>query len=184
MRTEKPGILVTQIYWRTGKLTLTIRFFNVWRAKRKAAATTAVPTISAPAPTERVSATSTTVVANSKFPGQLSSTYTQARGQTSENPKIAIAPTQVRVDPQHPLRIGGEWYPDASRRLKEEGRCIVRITVGVDGRVSDEMLLISSGSPRLDEACLKAFHDQRMIPATENGNPVERTLAIPIDWKL
>ena len=94
----------------------------------------------------------------------------------------SVAKTKVRMDPEHPLRIG-DWYPDASRQLKEEGRCIVRITVAIDGRVAAETLQASSGSPRLDEACLKAFHGERMLPATENGKPVETTLDIPIDWK-
>jgi hypothetical protein len=36
----------------------------------------------------------------------------------------------------------------------------------------------------LDEACLKAVHGQRMLPATEEGKPVEKQVSIPIVWKL
>jgi TonB family protein len=94
----------------------------------------------------------------------------------------ALADAHVRPDPQHPLRIGEDWYPQASIRLKEEGRCVVTITVAADGHIASESLQTSSGFPRLDEACLKAFHGQRMLPAIENGKPVETTVAIPIDW--
>jgi len=94
----------------------------------------------------------------------------------------ALANAHVRPDPQHPLRIGEDWYPEASIRLKEEGRCVVTITVAADGHIASESLQTSSGFPRLDEACLKAFHGQRMLPAIENGKPVETTVAIPIDW--
>ena len=88
------------------------------------------------------------------------------------------------MDPKHPLKIGEEWYPDASKRANEEGRCIVQMTVASDGRVATETLQQSSGFPRLDEACLKAVHGQRMLPATEEGKPVEKTVSIPIVWKL
>jgi hypothetical protein len=29
------------------------------------------------------------------------------------------------MDPKHPLKIGEDYYPDASKRANEEGRCIV-----------------------------------------------------------
>jgi protein TonB len=92
--------------------------------------------------------------------------------------------TPPRQDPKHPLHIGEDYYPDASKRANEEGRCIVLITVSVDGRISNESIQTSSGFPRLDEACLKGVHGQRMLPATEEGKPVEKTIAQPIVWKL
>jgi protein TonB len=102
---------------------------------------------------------------------------------------VAAAPapkpgTPPRMDPKHPLKIGEDWYPDASKRANEEGRCVVTMTVAADGHVSAESLQTSSGFPRLDEACLKAVHGQRMLPATEEGKPVEKTVSIPISWKL
>jgi len=92
--------------------------------------------------------------------------------------------TPPRMDPKHPLKIGEEWYPDASKRAGEEGRCVVQMTVSADGKVSAESIQQSSGFPRLDDACLKAVHGQRMMPATEAGKPVEKTVSIPIAWKL
>jgi protein TonB len=82
------------------------------------------------------------------------------------------------------LHIGEEYYPDASKRANEEGRCIVTITVAADGRISNESIQTSSGFPRLDEACLKGVRGQRMLPATEEGKPVEKTVNLPIVWKL
>jgi periplasmic protein TonB len=109
--------------------------------------------------------------------------------QTVQAPApVAAAPptpgTPPRMDPKHPLKIGEEWYPDASKRANEEGRCIVQMTVAADGRVAAETLQQSSGFPRLDEACLKAVHGQRMLPATEAGKPVEKAVSLPIVWKL
>ncbi|MGP8165669.1 MAG: energy transducer TonB [Steroidobacteraceae bacterium] len=105
-------------------------------------------------------------------------------------PPVQAAPpppkpgTPPRQDPKHPLKIGEEWYPDASKRANEEGRCVVTMTVASDGHVAAETIQSSSGFPRLDEACLKAVHGQRMLPATEEGKPVEKTVSIPISWKL
>jgi protein TonB len=92
--------------------------------------------------------------------------------------------TNIKMDPKHPLKIGEDYYPDASKRAGEEGRCIVTVTVSADGRITNEAIQTSSGFPRLDEACLKGVHGQRMIPATEDGKPVEKTVALPIVWKL
>ena len=94
------------------------------------------------------------------------------------------ATTNIAMDPRHPLKIGEDYYPDASKRANEEGRCIVQMTVGADGTIKNESIQTSSGFPRLDEACLKGVHGQRMKPATEDGKPVEKTVSIPIVWKL
>src|ERR1700737_413282 len=99
-------------------------------------------------------------------------------------PVVQHASTPPRQDPKHPLKIGEEYYPDASKRANEEGRCTVQVTVSADGRITNETIQASSGFPRLDDACLKGVHGQRVIPATEDGKPVEKTVSIPIVWKL
>ncbi len=95
-----------------------------------------------------------------------------------------VSITSPRMDPRHPLKIGSDWYPDASRRAGEEGVCKVKITVAPDGRITDSTLVASSGFPRLDAACLKAVRGQRLLPATENGRPIQLTTILPIAWKL
>jgi protein TonB len=99
-------------------------------------------------------------------------------------PVVQHSRTSIRMDPKHPLRIGPDYYPDASKRANEEGRCIVKVTVSAEGRISGESIEQSSGFPRLDEACLKGVHGQHMMPATEDGKPVETTASLPIVWKL
>ena len=99
-------------------------------------------------------------------------------------PPAPHASTSIKMDPKHPLKIGEDYYPDASKRANEEGRCTVQVTVAADGRITGETIQTSSGFPRLDEACLKGVHGQRVIPATEDGKPVEKTVSIPIVWKL
>jgi protein TonB len=88
------------------------------------------------------------------------------------------------MDPRYPLRLGEAYYPDASRRLGEEGRCTLRLRVGADGLIQSAALEQSSGSERLDAACLAAVRGQRMRPASDDGRPVESTVSFPIRWQL
>ncbi len=90
----------------------------------------------------------------------------------------------VRMDPKHPLKIGKDYYPDASVRANEMGRCVVRVTVAADGRIIAASIQARSGFDRLDQACLNAVRGQRMLPATEDGKPIESTASIPILWNL
>ncbi len=111
-------------------------------------------------------------------------TAKQAPAPVAQAPPPPKPGTPPRMDPKHPLKIGEEWYPDASKRANEEGRCVVQVTVAADGTIKSESLQQSSGFPRLDDACLKAVHGQRMIPASEDGKPIEKTASLPIVWKL
>ena len=92
--------------------------------------------------------------------------------------------TNVKPDPAHPSLVGEQYYPAASRRLGEEGVCRVALTVLADGHVDNISLASSSGFPRLDDACLRAFKDGFFIPATVDGKPIDKEIQIPITWKL
>jgi periplasmic protein TonB len=93
--------------------------------------------------------------------------------------------TAAAGDPKHPFPNSEDYYPDASRRAGEEGRCIVQVTVAADGKITAESIATSSGFPRLDEACLKLVKaGGRLKPATEDGKPVESQATLPIQWKL
>jgi len=99
-----------------------------------------------------------------------------------------ISPTivekKVRRDPMHEVALGEEYYPLESKLLHEEGVCVVKITVHADRSISDIALTRSTGYPRLDEACLRAFASGGLLPATERGMPITSTVEIPITWKL
>jgi protein TonB len=99
-------------------------------------------------------------------------------------PPQAKARVPVRMDPKHPLRIGVDYYPDASRRADEKGRCVVQVTVAADGRIIAARIQTGTGFDRLDQACLNGVKGQRMLPATEDGKPIESTISIPIVWNL
>ena len=95
-----------------------------------------------------------------------------------------VVRTSIKMDPRHPLKIGEDYYPDASKRNNEEGTCRVQMHVSASGAITDASIQQTSGFPRLDEACLKAVQGQRMLPATEDGKPVDTVVVLPIKWKL
>ena len=104
--------------------------------------------------------------------------------RTTPSPPPSVVRTPLKLDPAYPPRLGDAYYPAESKRLDEEGRCIVNVTVQADGTTRDVSLVQSTGYSRLDEACLHALFPGKFIPATENGKPVEITVQIPIDWSL
>lgn len=63
-------------------------------------------------------------------------------------------------------------YPRQSRRLHEEGRVLLMVTVGTDGRVQDVRISQSSGHERLDQAALRAIRSWRWKPFLRNGSPI------------
>jgi TonB family protein len=93
-------------------------------------------------------------------------------------------PFHLVEDPRHPLRVGNDFYPDASRRAGETGRCRVQVTVAADGRIVASLLEQRTGFERLDKACLDAVKRQRMNPAIEGGKAVESRVSIPIYCRL
>ena|SRR3979490_1624634 len=95
-----------------------------------------------------------------------------------------IAPTKVRVDPAHRPKMPAEYYSDESRRNHEQGTCIVKLIIGVDGKVQDATLSQSTSYKRLDDACVDFLSTIQMLPATENGKPVVSSVDIPIAFKL
>jgi protein TonB len=80
-----------------------------------------------------------------------------------------------------------DYYPDASRRLGEQGTALVKLCIGAGGKVvGDPAIQKSSGSSRLDQAAVRyakatSGHFQ---PETRNGTPVTVCTALPIKFQL
>jgi periplasmic protein TonB len=99
----------------------------------------------------------------------------------SAEPTTVIA--RASVDPGHPL--SQPPYPMEARHFGEEGRLLLAILVGTDGRVLDAKATESSGSERLDQAAIKeARQHWRLRPATRNGVPIEQWLTVPVVFRL
>ena len=126
---------------------------------------------------------------NIQAPAETTAITQITQDRTPPPPPVVTAPVQhsivgAKMDPKHPFKIGEEYYPDASKRAGEEGRCIVLAHVSASGQILDASIQTSSGFPRLDEACLKGVKGQKALPGMEDGKPVEGQFAFAIVWKL
>jgi TonB family protein len=90
----------------------------------------------------------------------------------------------IKVDPNNLPRIGRKYYPAESMRVHEEGLCVVKVRVSAYGDVQALSLTHSTGFLRLDQACLDAFNEGGLLPASVNGTAVDSTAEFPIAWRL
>lgn len=75
-------------------------------------------------------------------------------------------------------------YPDLAREAGVEGRVIVRMLVGRDGRVKDAVVDPKHSVPMLDGAALAAARASVFTPALTNGHAVAVWVARPYDFRL
>lgn len=101
--------------------------------------------------------------------------------------RVGAAPTGP--SPAIPRGNPASWsstndYPTRALREERSGTTAFRVTVGVDGRVTDCTIVGSSGSPDLDEAtCSNVTGRARFTPATDTeGNPTTGTYTNRIRW--
>ena len=75
-------------------------------------------------------------------------------------------------------------YPALSRRLGEEGKVVLRVLVGENGRPVQIELRTSSGSPRLDQAALAAVGRWQFIAARRGDEVVAAWVLVPLVFNL
>ncbi len=75
-------------------------------------------------------------------------------------------------------------YPKMSQRLGEEGRVLLRVMVGADGRPTGATVAKSSGSEHLDRAGIDTVMRWRFKPGTRGGVPEAMSVLQPVDFKL
>jgi protein TonB len=119
--------------------------------------------------------------------------------QQSQTHAITVVKRVVRAAPPPapvhvtPLGIKGalpptdDYYPDASRRLGEQGTALVKLCIGDGGKVVGQPAIQrSSGSSRLDQAALRyaLATSGHFSPETRNGAVVTVCTALPIKFQL
>lgn len=95
----------------------------------------------------------------------------------------APAVSQARFDADY-LRNPPPPYPPLSRRMGEEGKVILRVSVNPQGTADAVEVRTSSGSTRLDESALKTVRNWRFIPAKRGEVAVQSWVLVPIIFKL
>ncbi len=75
-------------------------------------------------------------------------------------------------------------YPPVSRRMGEQGRVLLRVTISADGMALSVAMQSGSGSNRLDEAAVAAVRKWRFVPAKRGGQAVSASVMVPIKFSL
>ena len=133
--------------------------------------------------------TSADIPATSAAPGGTTSGRGTAGGGTSPAGGVAGSSgagdgtSQARFDADY-LRNPRPPYPAISRRMREEGKVMLRVLVTPDGAADSVEIKSSSGSARLDEAALRTVRQWRFIPARRGDVAVQSWVLVPVIFKL
>ena len=101
-------------------------------------------------------------------------------------PAGALANTPVsaaRFDADY-LRNPAPAYPPLARRLREEGKVILRVFVTPEGTAGQVELRSSSGFPRLDQAAREAVSRWKFVPARRGDESIGAWVLIPVVFNL
>jgi protein TonB len=74
-------------------------------------------------------------------------------------------------------------YPDAAKKNRLEGSCVVRYTVGKNGRIIDIAILNHASDPMFDEETLNTIRSWRYRPMMMNGKPVEVVHEVEVNYQ-
>jgi protein TonB len=128
--------------------------------------------------------------------------YVSAPEQKTANPVAEAAPSQpvlinvaeatpTKEEPVEQPRFNAEYldnpspaYPALSRKLREEGRVLLRVRVDASGHPAQVTMHESSGFPRLDERAADTVRRWKFQPARQGGQPVEAWVIVPIQFSL
>ncbi|MFT3961262.1 energy transducer TonB [Propionivibrio sp.] len=91
--------------------------------------------------------------------------------------------SQARFDADY-LRNPAPPYPPMSRKMREEGKVLLRVLVTPEGTAGSVEVKTSSGSARLDESALRTVRQWKFIPARRGDAPVQSWVLVPIIFKL
>lgn len=101
---------------------------------------------------------------------------------------VAAAPGPVAVTPPvfnaDYLENPSPAYPPLSRRMREQGRVMLRVLVNAKGTADDVQIRTSSGITRLDEAAQETVRRWKFVPAKRGSEAVSAWVLIPISFRL
>ncbi|WP_226459085.1 energy transducer TonB [Quatrionicoccus australiensis] len=142
-------------------------------AKQQAAATPAPRT-----PTPSIETTNSTI----PLASAPAAAPAEARPAAAAAP-AAEASSAARFDADY-LKNPAPPYPALARRMGEEGKVILRVSVNPQGSADSVEIKTSSGSPRLDEAAQKTVRNWKFIPAKRGDTAIQSWVLVPIIFKL
>jgi protein TonB len=110
---------------------------------------------------------------------------TPPRAQPQAPPRQSqVTPPRIKARSDRIAAAINACYPSASRRLSEEGRVMLTITIDATGKAGAMTVSQSSGFARLDGAAECVIRRLPFDPGKRDGQPVEAQATLPIVFKL
>jgi TonB family protein len=88
--------------------------------------------------------------------------------------------TQSNLEPVQVLKRVAPVYPAIAKQRRLSGILVVQATVGKDGKISN--LVLESGPPVFRDAAFEAVRQWQFKPATLNGQPIEQSTTIKLQF--
>ncbi len=89
----------------------------------------------------------------------------------------------VEKDPEFVNRVQAV-YPEMARKAGIEGKVIVKVLVGKNGKPEKAQIIKNPGTDIFDESVINAVMSSTYTPAIQNGRPVKVWLMVPFSFKL
>ncbi len=88
-------------------------------------------------------------------------------------------------EPNYALLKKNTVYPEMARRAQIEGKVIVRVLVGKDGKPKPGKIKIEDTSNEMfNQAAIDAVMKTPFTPAIQNGQPIEVWVTVPMNFQL
>jgi protein TonB len=101
---------------------------------------------------------------------------------------VAATPAVVAVTPPifnaNYLDNPAPVYPVLSRRMREEGRVVLRVLVDTRGAADEVQVNNSSGHARLDDSARETVRRWKFIPAKRGAEAVPAWVLVPVSFRL
>ncbi len=96
---------------------------------------------------------------------------------------VVLTPSVPRFDADY-LNNPSPAYPPLSRRLREEGKVMLRVFVEASGAAGTVEIRTSSGFERLDKSAVTAVSRWKFVPAKQGTEAVGAWVVVPIIFSL
>lgn len=114
-------------------------------------------------------------------PPEWAPAVTAAASGTPPGPASFLTSPEVAPEVIHRV---APVYPELARLAEAEGRVVLTVLVGDDGRVRDVQVVSSDAAPTLERAAIEAVRAWLFAPARQGGRPVAVRIEIPIEFRL
>lgn len=110
--------------------------------------------------------------------------HAQQATTATDAPRPSKQSSAKKINPPRLLNQVNAFFPDEARQRHINGRCLISLTVDVNG-IPQEIEVIRCSDPSFEKNSLTAVAEYRFEPATtEDGNPVSVKINVEIAYRM